>query len=140
MKHSKLSTLIGVAIELADDARYTGLKRAEMITAVAVTAQTAGPPQRIGRTGDLASVVAANPFDDIGVKHRRRCERLLDSLEASGAIEHLGRASGQRNFALAAERFGHVETRLRPGPPSVERGVHGHPHHPLQNDEIPIGL
>src|SRR5262249_41809685 len=111
-----------------------------MITAVAIATQTSGLPQLIQSAGDLTSVVAADRLDDVGIEHRRRCERLFDGLEPSGAGEKLGRTSRQRNLAFPAERPGAVESRLRPGPAAVERGVHGHPKHPLKDDEILIGL
>src|SRR2546425_6359705 len=111
-----------------------------MITAVAIATETPALPQRIQPAGDLASVIAADRLDDVGIEHRRRCERLLDGLEASGAPEDLGRTSRQRNLAVPAEWLGAVESRLGPGPPTVERGIHGHPQHPLKDHEILIGL
>src|SRR5262249_42678564 len=119
--------LIGVVVEAANDGGHARFGPDEMITAVAIPTQTSGLPQVIQSAGDLASVIAADRFDDVGIKHRRRCERLLDGLEASGAAEDLGCASGERNLAVPAERLGAVEPRLGPGPPTVERGVHRHP-------------
>src|ERR1700730_2086728 len=132
--------LIGVVVEAANDGGHARFGPDEMIPAVAIAAQTPGLPQLIQSAGDLTSVIAADRFDDVGIKHRRRCERLLDGLEASGAAEDLGCASRQRNLAVPAERLGAVEPRLGPGPPAVERGVHRHPKHSLQDDEILIGL
>src|SRR5215469_3508498 len=132
--------LIRITIEAANDVGHARLRPNQMITAVAIATQASSLPQLIQGAGDLTSVIAADRVDDVGVKHRRRCERLLDGLEAGGAAEDLGRASRQRNFAFPAERLGAVESRLGPGPPPVERGVHGHPKHSLQDDEILIGL
>src|SRR5262249_44117678 len=132
--------LIRITIEAANDGGHARLRPDEMITTVAIATQASSLPQLIQGAGDLTSVIAADRVDDVGVKHRRRCQRLLDGLEASGAAEDLGRASRQRNLAFPAERLGAVEPRLGPGPPAVERGVHGHPKHPLQDDEILICL
>src|ERR1700730_6186512 len=132
--------LIGVVVEAANDGGHAWFGANEMITAVAIATQTSGLPQLIQSARDITSVIAADRFDDVGIKHRRRCERLLDGLEASGAAEDLGCASGERNLAVPAERLGAVEPRLGPGPPAVERGVHRHPQHSLQDDEILIGL
>src|SRR5262245_15036060 len=123
--------LIRITIEAANDGGHARLRPNEMITTVAISTQTSSVPQLIQGAGDLTAVIAADRVDDVRVKPRRRCQRLLDGLEASGAAEDLGRASRQRNLAFPAERLGAVEPRLGPGPPAVERGVHGHPKHPL---------
>src|SRR5262249_31328446 len=117
-----------------------GRERTQVITAVAVATETTGLAQRIERAGDLASVIAADPLDDVGVEHRPGAERVLDGLKASGAIKYFGGAAGERDFMAAAEGIGHVETSLGPGAQSIEGRIHGHPHDPLQNDEVLIGL
>ena len=58
----------------------------------------------------------------------------------AGPLKHLGGASGQRNLAVAAERLGAVEARLGPGPPPLQRGVHGHSRNALQDHQILVGL
>src|SRR5215467_3314601 len=132
--------LIRITIEAANDGGHARFGPDQMITAVAIATQTPGLPQLIQSAGDLTSVIAADRFDDVGIKHRRRCERLLDSLEASGAAEELGRASRQRNLAFPTEWLGAVEPGFGPGPAAGERRVHRHPEHSLKDDQILIGL
>src|SRR5712671_3148456 len=103
-----------------------------MIAAVAIAAEPSVLPQLVEPAGDLAAVAAADRLDQVGIEHRRGGERLLDVLEAGRALETLGRAAGQWNLAVAAERLGAVEARLRSGPPSLQRGVHGHSRDALQ--------
>src|ERR1700693_2657633 len=76
---------IRVVIKLADDAGQSGLGLAEVIAAVAVAAKTPALAQFVDRAGDFAAVLAAERFDDIGVEHRTRAERLLDGLIARRA-------------------------------------------------------
>src|SRR6516164_6997672 len=132
--------LIGVVVEATNDGGHARFGPDEMITAVAIATQTPGLPQLIQCAGDLTSVIAADRLDDVGIEHRRRCERLFDGLEPSGAGEELGRASRQRNLAFPPDRLSAVEPGLGPGPPAVERGVHRHSKHSLEDDEILIGL
>src|SRR5271155_1173148 len=122
---------IRVVIKLADDASESGLGLAEVIAAVAVAAKTPGLAQFVDRAGDFAAVLAAERFDDVGVEHRTRAERLLDGLIAGRALEHLGGAARERQLAVAAERSGAVEAGFGAGAPAVQRWVHGHPHHAL---------
>src|SRR5436309_14320056 len=111
-----------------------------MIAAVAVAAEPSVLPKLVEPAGDLAAVAAADRLDQVGVEHRRGGERLLDVLEAGGALEALGGAPGQWNLAAAAERLGAVEARLGPGPPPLQRGVYGHSRNALQDHEILVGL
>src|SRR5919201_550791 len=104
--------LIGIRVKVTNDGGHARFGLEEMIAAVAIAAQTPSLPQLIQCAGDLTPVIAAGGFDDVGVEHRRRCERLLDSLKAGRAAEDLGRAPRQRNLALPAERLGAVESRL----------------------------
>src|ERR1700730_9245470 len=69
--------LIGVVVEAANDGGHARFGPNEMIPAVAIAAQTPGLPQLIQSAGDLTSVIAADRFDDVGIKHWRRCKRLL---------------------------------------------------------------
>src|ERR1700688_1207442 len=87
--------LVGIVVELADNAGGSGLRCGEVIAPVAVAAELALLAQRIERASDLAPILAADPFDDVGVEHRPGPQRLLDRLEACRALEHLGRAAGQ---------------------------------------------
>src|SRR5258708_5611528 len=127
-------------VEFADDRGHAGLGRREMITAVAIAAEPSVLPQLVQPAGDLAAVAAADRLDQVGVEHRRRGQRLLDVLEAGGALEALGGAAGQWNFAVPPEWLGAVEARLGPGPPSLQRGVHGHARNALQDHEILVSL
>src|SRR5262249_29523869 len=139
-RDSPSRALVGITVEATNDGGHAWFGPDQMITAVAITTQTPSLPQLIQGAGDLTSVIAADGVDDVGIKHRRRCERLLDGLEAGRAAEDLGCASHQRNFAFPAERLGAIKSRFGPGPAAVERGVHGHPKHSLKDDEILIGL
>src|SRR5436190_13219760 len=107
-------------VEVADDGGDAGLRRSQMIAAVAVAAEPSVLPEFVQSAGDFAAVVAADRLDQIGVEHRRCGERLLDVLEAGGALEDLGRAPGQRNLAVTAERLGAVEAGLRAGSPALQ--------------------
>src|SRR5277367_2036614 len=84
---SRRSTAIGsdavvrVVIELADDAGDAGLRRAEVIAAVAVAPELAALAQRIDRTSDLAPVLAADGLDEVGIEVRPGAQRLLHGLE-----------------------------------------------------------
>src|SRR3977135_3239407 len=131
---------VGIVIELTDDRGHAGLARNEMISAIAIAAEAAALAQRIERARDLASVVAAERLDDIGIEHRSGCERLLDRLEARRAGKDLGGASRVGDLAGAAETPGAVEARLGAGLATVERGIHGLALHPLQDDQVLIGL
>src|SRR5262249_21371239 len=66
----QLGPLVGIAVELADDAGDPWPGRSEMIAAVAVAGDAPVLTQPVERTGDLASVVAADRLDDVGVEHR----------------------------------------------------------------------
>src|SRR5580700_12214189 len=133
-------TLVGIVIELADNAGQPGLCLLQMIAAVAVAAEAAALPQFVERAGDLAAVLGAERFDDIGIEHRRRAERLLDGLVARRTLEDLCRGPRQRYLAVAAERLCAIEAGFGAGAPAVERRVHGHAEHALQDDEVLVGL
>src|SRR6516165_550546 len=131
---------IWILVKFTYDGRNARFGADEMITAIAIATQPPSMPQLIQSAGDLTSVIAADGLDNVSVKHRHRCQRLLDGLKASRAAEDLRRTSRQRNLAFPVERLGAVESRLGPGPPTVERGVHGHAKHSLKDDEVLIGL
>src|SRR5579871_6420133 len=101
----------------------------QVIAAVAVAAEPSGLPQLVERGSDFAAVVAAERLDDVGIKHRRCSESLLDVLIARRAFEGFGRAARQRNLAVAAERFRAIEAGFGAGAPTLERRVHGHAEH-----------
>src|SRR5580704_1663930 len=103
-------TLIGVVIELADNAGQPRLCLLQVIAAVAVAAEAAALAQLVERAGDFAAVLGAERFDDIGIEHRRCAERLLDGLVARRALEDFCRGAGQRDLAVAAERLCAIET------------------------------
>src|ERR1043166_3182682 len=104
----------------------------------------AAPPSRpspiVPGRGNLSSVLAAHPFNELGIELRRRGKCLLDCLEPGKASVLFGCATHQRNFAFAPKRPGRVETRLGPRAPSLKRRIHGHAHHSRPDDEIPIRL
>src|SRR5579862_3842376 len=133
-------TLVGIVIKLADDAGQSRFRLLQMIAAVAVAAEAAVLAQFVERAGDFAAVLGAERLDDIGIEHRRRAERLLDGLVARRPPEDLGRGAGERNLAVAAERLCAIEAGFGAGAPAVERRVHGHAEHALQDDEVLVGL
>src|SRR4029077_6431100 len=132
--------LVGVVIELADDAGQARFRLKQVIAAVAVAAEAAALTQLVERAGDFAAVLGAERLDDVGIEHRRRRQRLLDGLIARRTLEHLGRGAGQRDLAVAAERLCAIEAGFGAGAPAVEGGVHGHAEHALQDDEVLVGL
>src|SRR5262245_20545090 len=97
-------SLVGVVVELADDAGDARLGAAEMVAAVTVAGEAPALAQRIQRAGDFAPVVAADRLDEVGVEHRRGRERELDGLETSRSGERLRGASRHRDLAGTAER------------------------------------
>src|ERR1700719_2544385 len=111
-----------------------------MVTAVAIAAEAAVLAQLVERAGDLAAILGAERLDDIGIEHRRRAERLLDGLVARRSLEDFCRGARQRDLAVAAERLLEIEAGFGAGAPAVERRIHGHAEHALQDDEILVGL
>src|SRR6201996_9539118 len=99
-----LRAFVGIVIKLADDAGRAGFRGVQMIAAVAIAAEPPGLAQFVERAGDFAAVIAADALDDVGIKHRRRGERLLDVLITRRPFEDFGGAAGERNLAVAAER------------------------------------